>query len=422
MSKPHFPPIARYHMPTEIHFGPGAVRELGPVVRDRLGSVRPLLVTDQGIVAAGIAERASSQLPGLAIFDEVEANPKYTTVNRGAEAARAARADVVIGLGGGSALDAAKAVALLATNPGGIEDYEGRERYRQAPLPVIAIPTTCGTGSEVTWVAVITHTGRKFKMSVKGPLMYPAFALVDPDLLVSLPAPLVASTGLDALTHALEALTAAPATFISDALALEACRLIFARLPEAFRNIRGDREAREGLMKGSLLAGMAFGNSDVGAVHCLAESIGSLYDTPHGLANAVFLPLVMEFNLPAAADKYALAAAAIGRDRVTKSLRGSEASKATGRRHRERSVAISCPSDLSPSEGGEEKAARGLIDEVKALSRALSIPRFRGLGIPEEDYELIARKSFENNSNSSNPRPTGVDDYLGILRRAAADD
>jgi alcohol dehydrogenase len=411
-------PVSRYHMPTAIVFGPGAMRELGAVVGDRLRSTRPMLVTDKGIAAAGIAETVLARFPGLPVFDEVEPNPKHTTVDRGGEAARAARADLVIGLGGGSALDSAKAIALLATNPGGIEDYEGIERYREAPLPVVAVPTTCGTGSEVTWVAVITHTRRRFKMSIKGPLMYPACALVDPDLLVSLPAPLVASTGLDALTHAIEALTARPATFISDTLAFEAVRLIFRHLPDAYTDIRGNAGAREGLIKGSLLAGMAFGNSDVGAVHCLAESVGSLYDTPHGLANAVFLPHVMEFNLEAAAAKYALIAAAVGRDLATISLRDSETTETIfpGVAHTEE-MGVGTRSGIA--RGDAEAAARRLIEEIRALARALSIPNFRELSIPESDYPLIAQKSFENNSNPSNPRPAGVDDYLRILRRAA---
>jgi alcohol dehydrogenase len=375
----------RYHMPTRIVFGPGAIGEIDGVVRDTLRSSRPLLVTDKGIVAAGIARHILDRFLGLTVFDGVEANPRHSTVDRAGGLAREARVDLVIGLGGGSALDAAKAVALLATNPGKIEDYEGRERYTAAPLPVVAVPTTCGTGSEVTWVAVITHAGRRFKMSVKGPAMYPAAALVDPDLLVSLPAPLTASTGLDALTHAIEALTAKPATPISDTLALEAVRLIFRNLAAAYQDIRGDGQAREGLMMGSLLAGMAFGNSDVGAVHCLAESIGSLYDTPHGVANAVFLPFVMEFNLEAAEVQYASAASGLGL-----------------------------------AAGSRVEAAAGLIRKVRALSRALAVPSFRDLGIPESDYALIARKSFENNSNASNARQAGPDDYLDILRRAAA--
>jgi alcohol dehydrogenase len=370
-------------MPTAIVFGPGSLSELGGVVRDKLRSARPLLVTDKGILKAGIAEKVLPRLPMTVTFDEVEQNPKHMTVDRGGEIARRIKPDLIIGLGGGSVLDAAKAIALLATNPGRIEDYEGREKYKAAPLPVLAIPTTCGTGSEVTWVAVITHTGRQFKMSIKGPQMYPAVALVDPDVLMTLPPHLVASTGLDALTHAVEAYTVKPASVITDTLALEALRLIFRSLPGAYRDIKNNAEARESLMLGSLLAGMAFGNSDVGAVHCLAESVGSLYDTPHGVANAVFLPYVMEFNLEAAEAKYARIA----------SVAGIEA-------------------------GSQREAARRLIARIKEISRDLAIPSFRELNIPESDLTLIAQKSFANNSNPSNPREATAADYLDILRRA----
>jgi alcohol dehydrogenase len=372
-----------YHMPTAIIFGPGVLSELGGIVRNKLHSSRPLLVTDKGVGAAGITPKVLAQLSPVSVFDEVEQNPRHTTVDRGGEIARKLKPDLIIGLGGGSVLDAAKAIALLATNPGRIEDYEGRELYKAAPLPVLAIPTTCGTGSEVTWVAVITHTGRQFKMSIKGPLMYPAVALVDPDLLMTLPPNLAASTGLDALTHAVEAFTVKPASVITDTLALEALRLIFYSLPEAYLDINNNAKAREGLMLGSLIAGMAFGNSDVGAVHCLAESVGSLYDTPHGVANAVFLPHVMEFNLEAAEEKYARIA----------SVAGIEA-------------------------GSQREAARRLIARIKEISRDLSIPSFRELNIPEGDLKLIAEKSFTNNSNSSNAREASAEDYLNILKTA----
>ena len=373
----------KYHMPTEIVFGAGSIRELGRIANQRLRSSRPLLVTDKGIEAAGIPAKVLQQLTPVAVFNEIEQNPKHTTVDRAGEVARELKPDLIIGLGGGSVLDAAKAIALLATNPGRIEGYEGREKYKVSPLPVLAIPTTCGTGSEVTWVAVITHTGRQFKMSIKGPLMYPAVALVDPDLLMTLPPYLVASSGLDALTHAVEAFTVKPASIITDTLALEALRLIFGYLPEAYQDIKNNAEARESLMLGSLLAGMAFGNSDVGAVHCLAESIGSLYDTPHGVANAVFLPYVMEFNLEAAEAKYARIA----------SMAGIVA-------------------------GRQREAARRLIARIKEISRDLAIPSFRELNIPEGDLPLIAQKSFHNNSNPSNPRVATAQDYLDILRRA----
>lgn len=372
----------KFHMPTEIVFGAGMISELEKILECRHFS-RPLLVTDKGVEAAGIASQVLQRANPVSVFNEIEPNPKHTTVDRAGELARALRPDLIIGLGGGSVLDAAKAIALLAANPGRIEDYEGRERYREAPLPVLAIPTTCGTGSEVTWVSVITHTGRRFKMSIKGRLMFPAVALVDPDLLMTLPSPLVASTGFDALTHALEAFTVRPATAFTDMLALEALNLIFRSLPEAYRDIKKNSAAREGLMLGSVLAAMAFGNSDVGAVHCLAESIGAIYDTPHGVANAVLLPFVMEFNFPAAREKYARVAAAVG---------------------------------IEAADKGE--APRALIRRIQELSLSLSIPSFGEWGIPEGEFELIAQKSFENNSTPSNPREITAADYLGILQRA----
>lgn len=373
--------------PTRIVYGPGVLSQLGDLIRREYGANSvPLLITDPGICKAGIEAQARRQIPQAIVFDEIEPNPRFETVNRAGELARRSGVELVVGLGGGSVLDAAKAVALLATNPGGIEDYEGRERYRQTPLPVLAVPTTCGTGSEVTWVAVITHTERRFKMSIKGPAMFPALALVDPDLLITLPPALVASTGMDALVHAVEAYSVKPATFVTDAFARQAVRLCFGYLERAFRDISRDAEARDGLMKASVLAGLAFGNSDVGAVHCLSESVGALFDTPHGVANAVFLPFVMRFNLTAAAPRYAELAGAIG-------LAGDSA----------------------------EPQARHLIQRVRALSRAVRIPHFRELGIPEDRFPEIAEKSAANNSNPSNARVASVEDYLDILRSALQD-
>ncbi|MGQ9672373.1 MAG: iron-containing alcohol dehydrogenase [Candidatus Aminicenantales bacterium] len=372
-----------YCLPTQIIFRPGSSDEIGQIVQDKLRSSRPFLVTDKGIQAAGILERVKGPLAGIPIFDEVEPNPRHTTIDRAGELVRTIQPDLVIGLGGGSVLDAAKAIALLATNPGSIEEYEGREKYKFPPLRVLAIPTTCGTGSEVTWVSVITHVGRRFKMSIKGTQMFPVAALLDPDLLVTLPSHLVASTGLDALTHALEAYTSKASTFLTDLFAREALRLVFRYLPHAYANIKDDGEAREMMMLGSLLAGLAFGNSDVGAVHCLAEALGSLYDTPHGLANAVFLPWVMEFNFEVSRPRYAEIGQLIGIETES-----------------------------------EDERAKQLIEKIKGLSQVLRIPSFRSLGVEEKDLPLIARKSFENNSNLSNPRPATEEDYLVILRKA----
>jgi alcohol dehydrogenase len=374
-----------FQAPTRVRFGAGTADHLAEEVELIAKAARILLVTDKGIVSAGIAGRMVRELPQAEVFDEVEANPRQATVDRAGELARRLKPAVVVGLGGGSALDAAKAVALLATNPGRIEDYEGRSLYRARPLPVLAVPTTCGTGSEVTWVAVITHAGRRFKMSIKGPEMFPATAVVDPNLLRTLPAPLVASTGLDALTHALEAFTVKPGTALTDLFARQAASLLFAHLPAAFRDIGGQPVAREKVMLGSLLAGFAFGNSDVGAVHCLAESVGSLFDTPHGVANSVFLPWVMDYNLPVSQARYAEMERLVGR-----------------------------------GDHDDGRAALSLIERVRGLSRSLGIPSFDKLGIGPEHFREIAEKSAANNSNPSNPRPVGVEDYLDILRRAAA--
>jgi len=236
----------------------------------------------------------------------------------------------------------------------------------------------------VTWVSVITHTERRFKMSIKGPQMFPAIALIDPDLIGSLPPPLIASTGMDALTHAIEAYTAKPATFVTDIFALESLKLIFPSLERAYKDIEKDKDAREHLMLGSTLAGMAFGNSDIGAVHCLAEAVGSLFDTPHGVANSIFLPLVMEFNLPAVKGRYA------------------EIARIAGIKEKE-----------------DEAAAVKLVQTIKTLSQRLNIPFFKDLGIRESQFLEIAQKSFQNNSNPSNPRQARTEDYLDILERAA---
>lgn len=376
----------RFQVPTKIVFGPGTIAQLKEIVEADLQAVRPFLVTDKGIRESGIADKVLSPFPDIPVFDEIEQNPKHPTIDKAGERVRAHKPDLVIGLGGGSALDAAKAIALLGTNPGSIAEYEGRAKYKTPPLPVLAIPTTCGTASEVTWVAVITHTERKFKMSIKGPLMFPAAALVDPDLLATLPPQLVASTGMDALTHAIEAYTVKPATYITDIFARASLKYVFQSLEDAYENIRENSKAREKIMLGSMLAGFAFGNSDVGAVHCIAESVGSLLDMPHGVANAIFLPYVMEFNLPVAARRFA------------------EISRLAG-----------------IHEVDDYEAAQMLIQKIKTLSRKLKIPSIKDIGLKEDHFVEIAQKSFANNSNPSNPRDASVDDYMQVLSRTFQD-
>lgn len=373
-------------MPTRIVFGSGVLASLKDMVYNDLKSKKPFLVTDQGLARGRMPEKILSGLKGAGMFDGVEPNPRSTTVNKAGELIRRETPDLIIALGGGSAMDAAKAVALLATNPGCIEDYEGKGKYKRSPLPLLAIPTTCGTGSEVTWVSVINDPARRFKMSIKGPDMFPRVALVDPDLLMSLPKPVVAATGCDALTHAIEAYTVKPASPMTDLFAGRAIRNITGSIETAVQDIVNETGARENLMLGSTLAGIAFGNSDVGAVHCISESIGALFDVPHGVANAVFLPHVMKFNLPACIGRYAEIA-----------------------------------DMMNIGEGDQDTAAERLVQWIKDLNRRLGIPKFNELGIPESEFPRIAEYSFQNNSNPSNPRKVSVKDYVCILEGALAD-
>ncbi len=372
-----------FHMPSRLYFGSGEINNLKLIIDDYLKAKNPVLVTDAGIVKSGLLEKILPQLPGIKVFDQIEANPKSDTINKIAKEMRALAPDLIIGLGGGSPLDAGKALALLCTNDGNIEDYEGREKYKQDPLPFLAIPTTCGTGSEVTWVSVITDVNRKFKMSIKGPKMYPAVSIVDPDLIQTLPPSIIASTGLDALTHAVEAYLSKPATLITDNHAVKSVQLILGALEEAYTDIKNNHKDRENLMFGSTIAGFAFGNSDVTAVHCISESIGALYDIPHGIANSVFLPHVLAYNMPECYEKMAKLARFSG---IT--------------------------------EQDDREASKAFIRMIKGLSERLQIPQFKDLNIGKDQFERIADMSFMNNSTPSNPRVLQKKDYLNILENA----
>jgi alcohol dehydrogenase len=372
-----------FHMPVKLYFGSGEIKNIARIVSQDLKSKNPVIVTDKGIADSGLLKEVTEMLPGIKVYDTIEANPKSDTINAISADLRQMKPDLVIGLGGGSPLDAAKALALLATNKGCIEDYEGREKYINDPLPVLAIPTTCGTGSEVTWVSVITDVNRKFKMSIKGPKMYPAVSIVDPDLIKTLPSPIIASTGLDALTHAVEAYLSRPATIITDINAVKAVKLILGAVEGAYTDIENNHKDRENLMYGSTIAGFAFGNSDVTGVHCISESIGALYDIPHGVANSIFLPHVLAYNLLACVKKMANLARKTG-----------------------------------IMESDDKKAAQLFIKKISDLSKRLGIPVFKDLNIARDQFETIAAMSFANNSNLSNPGVLDQNDYLKILENA----
>jgi alcohol dehydrogenase class IV len=286
----------------------------------------PLVVTDAGIVEAGILSRLVSPLDDAKIsykvFSEVEPDPEIAIIERGRKMCREGSHDIIIALGGGSSIDAAKAISVLATNEGGAKDYIGIGAvYKNDPLLVIAIPTTAGTGSEVTSVAVLTDKANQVKLGMKGAQLVPVMAILDPTLLTSLPPKLIASTGLDAFTHALESFMSIRSTFLTQPLSLAAAKMIYhALIP--FKENPKNVELASKMLYGSCLAGIAFGNGGVGAMHALAHSIGSHYHVAHGVACGLFIPGVLRENMDATLDKYGEFLEALGYE--AKNLSGKE--------------------------------------------------------------------------------------------------
>ena len=379
-------------LPTRIVFGPGCLSVLLEEL-DKLNVKRPLLVTDRGIVAAGILDKALAVLEGKTslrqhasfhVFDGVEANPKDVNVSEGAGAYNSFGADSIVAVGGGSSIDCAKSIGVLVANGAAdIKAFEGKNAPSKPLPPLVCVPTTSGTGSELTFSSVITDTKNRYKMTVKNPFTAPRTAICDPCLTLTVPAPVTAATGVDALTHAIEAFTATCSEPISDAVALYAAELIYANLVTAFED--GENlAARSNMLIGSMLAGIAFSHSDVGSVHCIAESLGGMYDLPHGVCNAIFLPHVMEYNREYCEQRYARIAKAMG---------------------------LGC--------APEREGALAAVAAVKQLARDVKLPSFGSLNVRAEDYSKIAAASAKNISTESNPRPMGESDYMEVLRKAS---
>jgi len=371
-----------FELPTRIEYGVGAVQKLAEEL-DALGASKVLLVTDKGIEASGLLAGITAPLAGgpqVEVFSEVEPNPKDYNVVEGTRAAKRLQADCLVAVGGGSPIDCAKAIAVLATHGGDLRGYDEGAKITGEVLPLIAIPTTAGTGSEVTFSSVITDTRQKFKFSIHHTKIAARIALLDPQMTVTLPPALTAATGMDALTHAIEGFTAAGSEPLADAVALYAIELISKYLKTAVFD-GCNMEARAGMLLASVLAGISFSHSDVAAVHCIAEALGGKYDTAHGVCNAVVLPAVMEYNLEYCTAKYARIAAAMG---------------------------LACESD---SDG-----ARSAVAAVKKMASDVNLPDFGSLGVKAEDLEALAENSFRNGSNGSNPRPMTRDDYLRVLK------
>jgi alcohol dehydrogenase len=300
--------------PTRIRFGVDAINDLPALVKE-LGGSKVFLVVDPGLIQAGLVERITAPLAAAKIafelYDKVDPEPGLKLADNGAKLAKKAKCDCVVGAGGGSAMDVAKAVSILLTNGGKAEDYLGLGKIKKPGVPKIMIPTSAGTGAEVTFTAVFINEKTKSKGGMNGDPLYPEAAILDPALTISLPPHITATTGVDALTHALEAFVSTQAHAISDMYALEAIDLISSNLVKAYAH-GGNLEARSNMLLGSLLAGKALATAGVGLVHAMAYPLGGMFGIPHGLANAVLLPYVMAYNLIGNPGRFAMLAEVMG--------------------------------------------------------------------------------------------------------------
>lgn len=296
----------QYNNPTQIEFGPGSIQKI-PAKIQSLGGKKIMVVTDKGVAGAGILDKVAEVLRNASIdfvvFDDVKPDPSTDVIETVYAQLQDAEADCILAIGGGSSIDAAKGVRLLSENPGKLQDYGGVDKVRHKGLPLIAIPTTAGTGSEVTIFAVLSDLAANLKFTVTSTLIAPDVAVLDPELTLTLPAGMTAATGLDAMTHAVEAYTSRISQPMSDALALEAMRLLYRYLPEAV-HCGTSLEARTMVLQAALMAGVAFNNAFLGLAHAIASPLGAHFHVPHGMANAVILPYVMRFNHTAAPEKY----------------------------------------------------------------------------------------------------------------------
>ena len=378
-----------FNLPTIIRAGNGEFRKTGTYLRGLLEGTRIFIVTDPGIEQTGFVKQAIRMLEQqgfeTCIFNQVRPNPRDIDCKTGGKSAREFGADAILAIGGGSVIDSAKAIAIIQCLGGEPQDYAGRDNVPEKVTPIAVVPTTSGTGAEVTRSSVITDTAKKIKFTIKDVNIAPVLAIVDPELTYGLPAHLTASTGMDALVHAIEAFTCKLSNPISDGLALQAMEHIYPFLRTAVNN-GNDQEARYNLMVGSTLAGMAFSHADVASVHCMAEAIGGLYDTPHGVANSMFLPYIVEYNAEAELKKHATIARTIG---------------------------------IAHQNDSDQYAAARLVDEMKQLAEDLSIPTFSSLPeVNEKDFVYLAESSFLNGSTSSNAREITKEDYLELFKRA----
>ena len=376
-----------FQLATRIEFGEGYLTRAGAEAK-KLGITKAMVIADKGIIACGIVKPIEESLKAehvdYVIYDRIVPNPRNVHCIAGAEFAKEHQVDGMIAIGGGSSMDTAKAVGTLLANGGNIRTWAAPALLENPIIPLIAVPTTAGTGSEVTFDAVITDTEAHEKLNILDLKIAPKGALVDPNVLQGLPEKVMASTGVDALIHALEAYTCKAASPVTDAFALYAIDLIGANIREAV--YQRTKDSCAAMMLGSTMAGVAFGYSDVAAIHCIAEALGGRYDTPHGVSNAIVLTTVTEFNIPSNMKKYAEVARHLGVDTTGMTT---------------------------------EEAAYSCVDAMKSICEDVKIPKMRDFDVIDpKDFQALAEASFRNMSTPNNPRELTVQDFYDLLMKA----
>ncbi|MCI8272956.1 MAG: lactaldehyde reductase [Clostridia bacterium] len=374
------------------YFGKGAREELPGEIQKR-GFKKVLVVTDKSLLECGVTSKVTEILDKAGIvyeiYSEIKPNPTIKNVLDGVEACRNAEADVIVAVGGGSSIDTAKGISIVMTNPdrSDIVSLNGLSNTVNKGLPIIALPTTSGTAAEVTINYVITDEEREIKMVCVDPNDIPILAIVDSELMASMPKSIAASTGMDALTHAVEGYITKAHNTMSDMFHMEAIKLIFKYLSAAVNE--KDEEATEKVALAQYIAGMGFSNVGLGIVHSMAHQLGAVYDTPHGIANAILLPTVMRFN---------------GED------------KETAQRFREILINIGRP---DAEHLNDQDVINTFVWMISELSKAVGITqKLSDVGAKEEDFELLADKAMEDPCKPGNPREVTKEDFIGLYRKA----
>lgn len=378
--------VHRFILNETSFFGPGARKELPEAIR-RLGKSKVLVVTDKGLLQFGVAKMVTDVLDETGIqyeiFSDVKPNPTVSNVKAGIDAFKSAEADILVAIGGGSSIDTAKAIGIVVANPefSDIVSLEGCAPTKNKSVPIIALPTTAGTAAETTINYVIIDEEKQKKMVCVDPNDIPAVAIIDAELMYSLPKSLTAATGMDALTHAIEGYITQGAWELSDMFEIEAIRMISRYLPVAVEDPQNP-EGRNGMAVAQYVAGMAFSNVGLGLVHGMAHPLGALFDIPHGVANAVLLPTVMEFNMPYCIAKYRKIAEAMGVD--TSSM-------------------------------NDKEAAQAACDAVKQLSQKVGIPAtLTALGIKAENIPALTEQAINDVCTPGNPRQVTAEEVEKI--------